>query len=67
MTQQEAIQKKEIGDWITVGKMLGISTANAVKTAQRPDAKKHQDVMNALILVVEARENIINNAQTLKK
>lgn len=66
MTQQEAMLKKERGDWVTVGKMLSISTANAAKTACRPAAKKHKDVINALIRVVEARESTIKNAQSSK-
>lgn len=60
MTYKEALEKKTVGDWKTVGRLCGITPENAAITSKRPNAKKYNMVMDALVKAVEARENLVS-------
>jgi hypothetical protein len=60
MTYAEALNRKIDGDLILVAKMCGITRANASVITRRPKSKKHQQVMDALIKVIESREVLLS-------
>lgn len=63
MEYKQAIEKKQIGDWVAVGAICGLDPAYAAKISRRPRSKKFKAVMNALVSVVNARESAIANAR----
>lgn len=56
MTDKELLEKKKVGDIPEVAKMLGVSKGNADVILRRPKAKRHNEAMRALALIIEARE-----------
>lgn len=62
MTKQEILEKIQHGDYVTVGKMLGISSVYAKKLIDRDNAKKHHLAIKALREVIETREALIARA-----
>lgn len=64
MNAQEINTKKEIGDFKTAAKMIGITTEAARMLFSRPEAERHGELCNAMTLIIEQREGLINEAQT---
>lgn len=60
MTREEILLKKREGDWVTVGKMLNCTSDCARFRFRRPNSKHYPAVFNAIVKVIEAREQIID-------
>jgi hypothetical protein len=58
MTDSELLKKKKVGDIPEVAKMMGVSKGNADVILRRPRAKRHKEAMDALSLIIEARESV---------
>jgi hypothetical protein len=67
MTKQELLQKVQQGDYLTVGKALGISGDYAKKLIDRKTAKFHPLALKTLQEVVEARETLIKKTRIILK
>ncbi len=63
MNAQEINSKKEIGDFKTAAKMIGVTTEAARMLFSRPEAAQHVELCNAMTLIIEKREGLINEAQ----
>lgn len=67
MNTKQIIQKKQQGDLVLVAQMLSkkldkyITPANAARLIERKSAKNHQNAIDALRVVVETREQILEN------
>lgn len=67
MNKKQIISKKQYGDFNVVSQILTkkigrfITPGNARQMVERENAKYHNEAMEALRQVVEARENILNN------
>ena len=67
MTDKELLEKKKVGDIPEVAKMLGVSKGNADVILRRPKAKRHNEAMRALALIIEAREDAYKKATSDKE
>ena len=62
MSKSEELEKKMMcGDWIVVGKMLGITAKNAQQSFIRPDSKRYSSIIEAIEKIVENREELLND------
>ena len=59
MTYEEAKDNVRYGDWVLVAELCGISAQYAQKLSERPGAKRHSEVMEALMKVVEQRRSLL--------
>ncbi len=59
MTIEEIKQKKRQGDYVLAGEMLGLTKYNVKVTLNRPGAKRHQKVKEALIKIIRQREELL--------
>lgn len=57
--QSEIRQKKVNGDFVTVGKMVGLTPANALAAFKRENSKHHKTVVNALAKIIQTRDLLI--------
>jgi hypothetical protein len=61
MDDKSINSKKEVGDWKTVAQMLGKSTEACRQAWSRKEGKPYHIVKEALIKVIENRENLISS------
>ena len=64
MTEKQILDKKQYGDNNLVAQMLSktgnyVSPANAARMLERPNAKRHDEAIEALKRVVENREALL--------
>ena len=57
-TPQEIKSHLRSGDYAKVGKIAGVSRVYAHKLMNRPNAKKHKDVLQAALQVATANLNL---------
>ena len=53
-------EKKQVGDYKTVARMLGMSTESVRQAWYRKEGDTHEKVKNTLIRVIEFRESLVN-------
>lgn len=65
MDTKQILEKKQIGDVVTVANMLKVNYSNADKILRRPNSKRHEQAMMALKQIVETRESLIAKCNEL--
>lgn len=58
--KNKLIDEKKYGDLVIVAKMLRTTEGNVRQLINRPNAKRHNQAIEALAEVIEARERLIN-------
>lgn len=53
--------KKQIGDNVTIAKMINTTPSNVAQILRRPNAKRYQAVIEALGKIIASREKLINS------
>lgn len=62
MDIKEINEKRRVGDYEVAAKMLGISRENVRKHLNRPRARRHAAVVEAMGKVIANREALINES-----
>lgn len=55
------LEKKESGDIKVAARILGISPNHVSKILTRPTSKRYAAVVDAIVKVIQTRENLIHN------
>jgi hypothetical protein len=53
-------EKKQPGDFVLAGKMIGITPGNALQALNRSASKHHVAVVNALEKIITSRETLLS-------
>lgn len=59
MKREEVNEKKQTGDMVIAGKMIGVSGVHANVIWARPSSKRYPELLEALSKIIESREKLM--------